>query len=116
MAAYEVMIDLGGDEKGPIQYKSVGKDRFFSLYNYLKHAIADPYDLHDLPPKATELALWDCVGAFERMYDSRTTLMAVLFCVFYASRSTRGCISLRKRGGVPSRRDGFETSGDAQQN
>lgn len=82
MAAYQCLLDIGKDAKGPEAYKTIGYDKFFSFYEYLKHASADPNDLHDFPPTVNELALWDCIGSFERIFGASSVYMDAFVAYF----------------------------------
>jgi hypothetical protein len=83
MAAHKCLRDIGGKEKGPTAHLHVSKTLFTLAYDWLRHASADPTDMLDFPFRTNELALWDCVGAFIRIYGISSSLMDA-FAAYFA--------------------------------
>jgi hypothetical protein len=94
-----VLLDLGGEEKGPVGHTAVGKNKFCSCYDYLKHAGSDPNDTHDFPPRANELALWDCLGALRRIFGGLSVYMGT-FSSFFTLHLSPEIPDLRKEAAI----------------
>jgi hypothetical protein len=81
MPAYQVLLDLGGDDKGPKIHESVGKN-FGTGYDWLRHANSDPHDIVDFPPIVNQFLLWACTISFEAIFGGRTAYMMTFQAYF----------------------------------
>lgn len=82
MAAHECLCNLGGESNGPTSTKHAGKDTVALAYDWLRHASSDPHDIFDFPPRINEVALWDCIGSFIRVFGITTNWMDAFLAYF----------------------------------
>jgi hypothetical protein len=83
MPAYQVLADLGKKEgKGPVVREWIGKLRFTTAYDWLRHASSDPGDYVDFPPRINEQIMWDATISFEKLFGGRTAYMMTFQAYF----------------------------------
>jgi hypothetical protein len=82
MAAHECLCNIGGESKGPTARQHVGKNTVNLAYDWLRHASRDPNDIFDFPPRINEVALWDSIGSFIRIFGITTNWMDAFLAYF----------------------------------
>ena len=83
MTVYQVLADLGKSTgNGPVARDRIGKLRFLTAYDWLRHASSDPDDYIDFPPRINDQILWDAIISFEKLFGGRTAYMMTFQALF----------------------------------